>query len=299
MQLIAEVYDCLRRIVGLSNQDMARQFVRWNEDDLSSYLIEITAKILNKTDDITGEGFILDYIMDKTRIKVCGRWIVQEAAEMCISAPTISASLDARYIYSQKKERVNASKILTGLKEVPNVSKPQIVEDLAAALYCSKISSFAQGISIIKEASKLHLWNLDVSKCVKLWKGGCIIRAKILDKIDSAFKRDVNLSNLMLDQEFSKILNARHMSWRRIVTLCIASGIACPALSSALSYFDSFRRDILPANLIQAQRDYFGGHTYERTDRPGPHHTIWTKNHKDIGDVHQRAVGETKELSKI
>ena len=235
-------------------------------------------------------------VLDKTGTKGTGKWTVQEAAEQSVAAPTITASLDARYISGRKDERIKASTILIGPKETPNVSKPQIIADLEEALYCAKVCSYAQGLGIIKAASDAHDWDVDLSQCAKMWKGGCIIRAKLLDKIQTALKRDVNLPNLMLDPDFADELNTKQMSWRRIVTLCVASGVACPSLSASLNYFDSYRRESLPANLTQAQRDYFGGHTYERIDRGGPHHCAWTKKHKDIGDVGARTAGDQSRL---
>lgn len=225
-------------------------------------------------------------------MKGTGRWTVQEAAEQSVAAPTITASLDMRYISARKSERVAASKILQGPTEVPNVSKPQIIDDLGAALYCAKVCSYAQGMGIIKAASDANGWNVDLSQCAKMWKGGCIIRAKLLDKIQAALAKDPSLPNLMVDPGFAEELNARQMSWRRIVTLCVASGVPCPALSASLSYFDSYRRENLPANLTQAQRDFFGGHTYERIDSSGPHHCAWTKKHKEIGNLNERSAGE-------
>lgn len=296
MQLIAEVYDVMLKIVGMSNEDMSKQFARWNDGPLSSYLIEITAKILNKSDDVTGKGYVVDYVLDKTGMKGTGRWTVQEAAEQSVAAPTITASLDARYISGRKDERIRASKILFGPKEAPNVSKPQILADLENALYCSKVCSYAQGLGIIKAASDNMKWDVDLSQCAKMWKGGCIIRAKLLDKIQAALKKDAELPNLMVDPEFASELNSKQMSWRRIVTLCIASGVPCPSMSASLSYFDSYRRESLPANLTQAQRDFFGGHTYERTDAEGPHHCEWTKAHKAIGDLTSRTAGEQSRL---
>lgn len=296
MQLIAEVYDCLRGVVGLTNVEMSRQFARWNDGDLSSYLIEITAKILAKEDDITGSGYVVDYVLDKTGMKGTGRWTVQEAAEQSVAAPTITASLDSRYISGRKEERILASSILKGPSEVPNVSKPQILDDLGAALYCAKVCSYAQGLGLIKAASDANNWDVDLSQCAKMWKGGCIIRAKLLDKIQAAFATNASLANLMVDPGFAEELNSRQLSWRRIVTLCVASGMPCPALSASLSYFDSYRRESLPANLTQAQRDFFGGHTYERTDREGPFHCAWTKTHKDIGNINERTKGEQSRL---
>lgn len=296
MQLIAEVYDCLKTIVGMTNADMARQFARWNDGDLSSYLIEITAKILAKEDDVTGSGYVVDFILDKTGMKGTGRWTVQEAAEQSVAAPTIAASLDSRYMSGRKDERIAASSILKGPTEVPNISKPQIIDDLGAALYCAKVCSYAQGVGLIKAASDANDWNVDLSQCAKMWKGGCIIRAKLLDKIQAALANDESLINLMIDPGFAEELNARQLSWRRIVTLCVASGVPCPALSASLNYFDSYRRANLPANLTQAQRDFFGGHTYERIDKEGPFHCAWTKTHKDIGNINERTKGEQSRL---
>ena len=230
--------------------------------------------------------------MDKTGSKGTGRWTVQEAAEQSVAAPTLAAALDSRYISSRKEERIAASKVLTGPTETPNVSKSQIIEDLEAALYAAKICSYAQGLGLIKAASDAKDWNVDLAQCAKMWKGGCIIRAKLLDKIQAAFTADPNLPNLMIDPAFAAELNERSMAWRRVLTLCIASGVSCPALCASLNYFDSYRRASLPANLTQAQRDFFGGHTYERIDREGPFHCAWTDAHKAIGDISERTAGE-------
>jgi len=292
MQLISEVYDILKRVVCLSNKEMSEIFARWNDGELSSYLIEITTKILAKKDDLTGKGEVVDYILDKTGMKGTGRWTVQEAAEQSVAAPTIAAALDNRYLSARKEERVKACKILKGPTEIPSVSKEQVVEDLQAALYAAKVCSYAQGLSIIKAASDKNDWNVNLSECARIWKGGCIIRAKLLDKIQAALANDANISNLMIDPGFASELNVRQMPWRRIVTLGIASGVACPALCASLSYFDQYRRESLPSNLIQAQRDFFGGHTYERVDRDGQFHCLWDEAHKDIGDLKARTTGE-------
>ena len=228
-------------------------------------------------------------------MKGTGRWTVQEAAEQSVSTPTITASLDSRYISGRKDERMKACTLLSGPKELPNVSNLQIVEDLGAALYCSKICSYAQGIGLIQAASNAKNWNVDLSQCARMWKGGCIIRAKLLDSIEKAYKDNPDLTNLMIDPSIAKELSEKQMQWRRIVTVCIGSGVACPALSASLNYYDSYRRDSLPANLTQAQRDFFGGHTYERIDSPGPFHCVWTKEHKDIGNVDERTAGDVTE----
>jgi len=224
-------------------------------------------------------------------MKGTGRWTVQEAAEQSVAAPTIAASLDARYLSARKEERVAASTILSGPTEMPSVDKTQVISDLQAALYCAKVCSYAQGLGIIEAASNAHNWNVDLSSCARMWRGGCIIRAELLHKIQDALARDKNLKNLMVDATFAAELNARQMAWRRIVTLSIAAGISSPALSASLTYYDQYRRASVPANLVQAQRDFFGGHTYKRVDMEGTFHTAWTDAHKDIGDLSGRTAG--------
>jgi len=292
MQLIAEVYDILRKVVGMSNEEMSKLFAEWNTGELESFLIEITASILSKKDDITGEGEVVDYVLDKTGMKGTGRWTVQEAAEQSVATPTITASLDARYMSGRKNERVAASMILEGPTDMPAVDKDQVIADLQAALYCSKVSSYAQGINLIKAASDKHNWDVDLSACAHMWRGGCIIRAQLLAKIENALKGNTDLSNLLVDYTFASEINARQMAWRRIVTLAVASGIACPALAASLTYYDQYRREFLPANLVQAQRDFFGGHTFERVDQEGTFHCAWTRAHNDIGDLNSRTAGE-------
>jgi len=291
MQLIAESYDVLRKIVGMSNEDMAKKFAEWNEGILASYLIEITSKILAKPDDITGEGYVVDYILDKTGMKGTGRWTVQEAAEQSVAAPSISAALDVRYLSGRKEERVKASSILQGPQDIPNISKEQIIEDVMSALYASKLCCYAQGLSLIKSASDVNGWGVDLAECARIWKGGCIIRAALLEEIQKALSTDPNLPNLMLDPDFAQQLNRRQFAWRRIATLSVACGIGCSAICSSLNYFDNYRRQSLPANLTQAQRDFFGGHSYERIDLQGQFHCQWTESHKSIGDVNERISG--------
>eukprot|EP00816_Leptocylindrus_hargravesii_P013049 CAMPEP_0196806052 /NCGR_PEP_ID=MMETSP1362-20130617/5912_1 /TAXON_ID=163516 /ORGANISM="Leptocylindrus danicus, Strain CCMP1856" /LENGTH=487 /DNA_ID=CAMNT_0042179337 /DNA_START=88 /DNA_END=1551 /DNA_ORIENTATION=- len=292
MQLIGEVYDVLKQVCKMSNPDMAALFEKWNTTELDSYLIEITAKILAKEDEITGEGYVVDYVLDKTGMKGTGRWVVQEAAERNTAAPTMAAALDARYISGRKDERVAASKLLMGPSETIPVDIDQVIEDLKAAMYASKICSYAQGMGVIKNMSNDYDWNVDLSKCASVWRGGCIIRAGLLGKIQKAYEANAELPNLLVDPTFAAEINERQAAWRRIVTLCVASGIGCPSLSGSLQYYDSYRRARLPANLVQAQRDFFGGHTYQRTDREGIFHTAWTDAHKDIGDIAGRTAGE-------
>ena len=203
----------------------------------------------------------------------------------------MAAALDARMISAQKAERVAAAKIFSE-PELPSVDKEQVLDDLRAALYASKVCSYAQGLGLIKAASDEYKWNVDLSECARLWMGGCIIRAKLLGGIQKSFVSNKSLSNLLFDPGFAAEIAERTSSWRRMIALCVTAGIACPSLCGSLTYFDAYRRDRLPANLTQAQRDFFGGHTYERTDMEGRFHTRWTEAHKDIGDLKGRVVGE-------
>jgi 6-phosphogluconate dehydrogenase len=276
----------------MSNEEMGDLFEEWNKGKLQSYLIEITAKILKKKDDQGEDGYVVDYVLDKTGMKGTGRWTVQEAAEQSVAAPTIASALDSRYISGRKEEREAAEKILEGPTNKPEVDRTQIIKDLESALYCSKIVSYAQGLGIIKAASEKNEWNVDLALCARMWRGGCIIRAKLLKGIQDAMARDVNLANLMVDPGFAEQLNEGQMAWRRIVSLGIANGIALPSMSASLGYYDQYRRARLPANLVQAQRDFFGGHTFERTDKEGTFHTLWDDTHKDLGDLAGRTAGE-------
>jgi len=277
----------------MGNDEMSKLFAEWNKTELESYLIEITSTILAKKDDQGEEGHVVDYVLDKTGMKGTGRWTVQEAAEQSVAAPTIAAALDARYLSGRKNERVAAEKILEGPEMSQlSVDKKQIIEDLQAALYCSKVSSYAQGLAIIKAASDKNGWDVDLGLCARMWRGGCIIRAQLLKGIAEAVGKDANLANLMVDSGFAADLNSRQMAWRRVVTLGIANGIAVPSTAASLSYYDQYRRANLPANLIQSQRDFFGGHTYERTDKPGVFHTLWDTSHKALDDVAGRTAGE-------
>lgn len=276
----------------MGNDEMGDLFEEWNKGDLASYLIEITATILKKKDDKGKEGHVVDYVLDKTGMKGTGRWTVQEAAEQSVAAPTIAAALDSRYISGRKEEREAAEKVLEGPSDTPNVDKDQIIKDLESALYCSKVASYAQGLCIIQAASDKNDWNVDLSLCARMWRGGCIIRAKLLKGIQDALARNPKLANLMVDEGFADQLNKGHMAWRRIVSLGIANGIALPAMSASLGYYDQYRRARLPANLVQAQRDFFGGHTYQRIDEEGTFHTLWDDTHKDLGDLTGRTAGE-------
>mmetsp|Transcript_33147 Transcript_33147/g.78315 ORF Transcript_33147/g.78315 Transcript_33147/m.78315 type:complete len:1013 (+) Transcript_33147:171-3209(+) len=290
MQLIAEVYDVMKNILHMSNDEIADVFAEWNKGELDSYLIEITEICLRKQDDQT-DGYLVDKILDKTGMKGTGLWTAKESAERAVAAPTIVAALDTRVLSSRKEERVAASKIF-GPPKIEIADKDQVIADLRAALYASKICSYAQGLSLIKAASDEFSWNVNLAECARLWMGGCIIRAKLLDSIQMAFSENPTLPNLMIDPGFAEQIIGAESPWRRTVALCATSGIACPSLCGSLMYFDTYRRERLPACLTQAQRDFFGGHTYERVDMKGRFHTAWTDAHKDIGDVSGRTAGE-------
>jgi 6-phosphogluconate dehydrogenase len=292
MQLISEVYDVMHTILGMSNEEMADAFDEWNKGELDSYLIEISSLILRKKDE-AGEGYVVDSVLDKAGSKGTGKWTVQEGTDKGVAIPTIAAALDLRILSGLKKEREDASGILSGSSApAEGLDKVQVQDDLRSALYASKICSYAQGLSLIKAASDERKWNINLAECARLWTGGCIIRAALLDDIQKAFVENPSLANLMVDPVFASKLNDRSTSWRRLVALCVVQGVACPALSASLAYLDTYRRGSLPANLIQAQRDFFGGHTYERINAEGRFHTAWTDAHKDIGDANQRAAGE-------
>ncbi|XP_076935583.1 6-phosphogluconate dehydrogenase, decarboxylating 1, chloroplastic [Bidens hawaiensis] len=283
MQLISEAYDVLKNVGGLSNADLAEIFDEWNKGELESFLIEITADIF-KVKDEHGEGELVDKILDKTGMKGTGKWTVQQAAELSVAAPTIAASLDCRYLSGLKDERVEAAKVLAdaGLKEEvgavrTGIDKKRLIDDVRQALYASKICSYAQGMNLLRAKSVEKNWNLNFGELARIWKGGCIIRAVFLDRIKKAYQRNPNLASLVVDPEFAKEMVQRQAAWRRVVGLAVSAGISTPGMCASLAYFDTYRRARLPANLVQAQRDLFGAHTYERVDRPGAFHTEWTK----------------------
>jgi 6-phosphogluconate dehydrogenase len=281
MQLIAEAYDVLKSVGGLTNRELASAFTEWNKGELESFLIEITSYIFRVADD-KGDGELVDKILDKTGMKGTGKWTVQQAAELSIAAPTIAASLDSRFLSGLKEERESAAKVYkeVGLGEIlsaKNVDKEQLIDDVRKALYASKICSYAQGMNIIRAKSIEKGWNLDLGEISRIWKGGCIIRAIFLDRIKQAYDRNPKLASLLVDPEFAREIVDRQEAWRRVVSLAISVGISTPGMSSSLAYFDTYRRSRLPANLLQAQRDFFGAHTYERTDQPGAFHTEWSK----------------------
>ncbi len=278
MQLIAEAYDLLKNVAGLKNEQLHQVFTEWNKtDELNSFLIEITADIFKYIDPETNQPLV-ELILDAAAQKGTGRWTVQSALELGIGIPTMFAAVNGRIMSSIKSERVAASAVLSGPEGRFTGDIPTFINQVRDALYCSKICSYAQGMALLSAASKEFDYNLNLSEISRIWKGGCIIRAGFLNKIARAFKEDPNLANLLLAPEFKQTILDRQSAWREVISQAAKLGIPVPAFSSSLDYFDSYRRAVLPQNLTQAQRDYFGAHTYERVDKPGTSfHTEWTK----------------------
>lgn len=276
MQLIAESYDLLRQLVQSPVEELAQIFKEWNKGELNSYLIEITAEIFTKKDDLgTGEA-IIDKILDSAGNKGTGKWTSQSALDLGVPLPLITESVFARYISAYKEERVIANDCLPkpAVFTVP-VSKEVLIEKIREALYFSKIMSYAQGFAQLTAASETYGWAFPLNEVAKIWRAGCIIRAQFLQKITQAYEKNPKLSNLLLDDYFISIAEQYQQSAREIVAWAVQAGIPVPTFSSAISYYDSYRSKDLPANLIQAQRDYFGAHTYERKDQAGVFHYDW------------------------
>ncbi len=276
MQLIAEVYDLMSRGLGLNTNQLYEIFTRWNKGVLKSYLIEITAKIFKQIDPETGLPLV-DVILDEAQQKGTGKWTSQNALDLGAPVPTINAALQGRIISALKSERIQAAPKLKGLTSPFTGEIGQLVQATENALYASKITSYAQGMGMLKLASKEYQYNLDLYKIAKIWRAGCIIRADLLGDIMTAYQRDPHLVNLMLDENFAQAVTSRQADWRSVVKTAVELGIPVPALSSSLAYFDAYRSERLPANLTQAQRDFFGAHTYRRIDRDGVFHTQWTQ----------------------
>ena len=275
MQLISESYFLLKQVLGLSAEELHEVFSEWNKGELDSYLIEITADIFKKYDDETGKPMV-DIILDQAGHKGTGKWTSQSALDLGVPLPVITESVFARYISSIKDERVAASKQIQGPKPVPFTGdKAALIESIRKALYMSKIVSYAQGFAQMKAASEEYGWDLQYGEIAMIFRGGCIIRAQFLQKIKDAYDRDADLNNLLLDPYFKDIVENYQAALREVIATAVVNGIPVPCLSSALSYFDSYRTETLPANLIQAQRDYFGAHTYQRVDKEGIFHTEW------------------------
>src|SRR6266700_4020703 len=273
IQLICEAYAILKDIVEMDAAQLAETFAEWNKGELDSYLIEITSQIFRKIDPETGKPLV-DVILDKAGQKGTGIWTLQSAIKQSIVISTINAAVEARVISSRKEERVEASKILPQPKvEKFEGDRAHLVDAVRDALYASKIVSYAQGMELLGTASTEYTWNLNLGDIATIWRGGCIIRAKFLNRIVEAYQRDPALPNLLLDRYFTDIIERTQHNWRIAVSTAVLHGVAVPAFSASLAYFYSYRQARLPANLLQAQRDFFGAHTYERIDKTGVFHT--------------------------
>ncbi|MBT2754818.1 NADP-dependent phosphogluconate dehydrogenase [Mesobacillus foraminis] len=277
MQLISEAYFLLKNVLGLTADELHKVFSDWNKGELDSYLIEITADIFTKTDEETGKPLV-DVILDTAGQKGTGKWTSQSALDLGVPLPLITESVFARFISAMKDERVEASKLLRGPEAKPFTGDREgFIESVRKALYMSKICSYAQGFAQMRAASEEYGWDLQYGDIAMIFRGGCIIRAQFLQKIKDAYNRDPGLKNLLLDPYFKEIVESYQGALREIVALAAQSGIAVPCSASALAYYDSYRTETLPANLLQAQRDYFGAHTYQRVDKEGIFHTEWMK----------------------
>ncbi len=274
MQLIAEAYDLLHRGLGIPANELHDIFHEWNQHELQSYLIEITAEILARTDELTGKPLV-DVVLDEAQQKGTGKWASQNALDIGAPIPTINAAVESRILSSLKPQRVTANKVLHGPSSSYGGNKQAMITAIEQALYASKITSYAQGLALMQIASIEYKYDLHPGDIARIWRAGCIIRATLLSEITGAYERNPKLVNLMLDDSFRDAIESRQAAWRLVVQTAVQLGIPILAMSSSLAYFDAYRSERLPANLTQAQRDYFGAHTYRRTDRDGVFHSDW------------------------
>jgi 6-phosphogluconate dehydrogenase len=276
MQSICEAYDLLRNVLGLSAPEIRDIFTEWNNAELNSFLLEISIVVLGKIDPETGQPLV-DLVLDTAEQKGTGKWTAQDALDLGVAVPTLTAAVLARIISGLKQERVAASEVLRGPRKKFSGEKSQFIAPLREGFYLAAIACYAQGFTQMRAASKEHGYNLKFAEIARIWRGGCIIRAKLLEPIRAAFSVKPDLANLMLDRQFRRLLNKTGKSLRKVVKTAVDFGVPCPAFSTALAYIDSYRQARLPANLLQAQRDYFGAHTYRRIDKEGVFHTEWDK----------------------
>jgi 6-phosphogluconate dehydrogenase len=275
IQLIAEIYDLLRRGVGLSAREFALLFAEWNQRELRSYLIEITAKIFERIDDDTGRPLV-DVILDEALQKGTGKWTSQSAFDIGAPVPTVSAAVEARILSALKAERVKASRVLAGPPTAYGGDGGRLIDAAREALYASKVALYAQGFALLRVGSDEYQYGIDPALVAKVWRAGCIIRSALLTDIRDAYRREPALVNLLLDHACGEAVASRQKAWRYVVQTAVGLGVPLPATSASLAYYDTYRAERLPANLIQAQRDFFGAHTYRRIDRQGAFHTDWT-----------------------
>jgi 6-phosphogluconate dehydrogenase len=279
MQLIAEAYDLLTSAAGLSAPEIARTFERWNAGDLESFLIETTAKVLAHTDAATGRPLV-DVILDEAEQKGTGRWTAQSALELGVPVTAITEAVYARALSARKDQRVRAAKVLPG--PGGGTAPEGFTDAVRDALYASKVVAYAQGFEQMRAASEEYGWSLDPGTLATIWRGGCIIRARFLDRIKQAYERSPGLPNLLLDDYFRDAVANAQDAWRTVVRTAVDLGVPTPAFSAALAYYDGFRRERGPASLIQGLRDYFGAHTYRRVDRDGVFHTLWSEDGREV-----------------
>ena len=282
MQLIAEAYDLLGQGVGMGAATLAEVFEGWNAGDLDSFLIEITARVLRQVDQATGQALV-DVILDQAEQKGTGRWTVQSALELGVPVTGITEAVFARVLSSQKTQRTAAAKVLAGPSGRVDADRAgAFVDDVRDALYASKVVAYAQGFEQMAAASEANGWDVELGGLATIWRGGCIIRARFLDRIREAYAADPGLRNLLFAEYFGDAVAQAQDAWRRVVATAVALGVPTPAFASSLAYYDGFRRERGPANLLQAQRDFFGAHTYRRTDRPGTFHTLWSEDGQEV-----------------
>jgi 6-phosphogluconate dehydrogenase len=282
MQLIAEAYDLLGQGVGMGAAALAEVFERWNEGDLDSFLIETTAKVLRQVDQATGRPLV-DVILDQAEQKGTGRWTVQSALELGVPVTGITEAVFARVLSSQRDQRTAAAKVLGGPSGRLGADRAgAVVDDVRDALYASKVVAYAQGFEQMQAAADAYGWDVDLGGLATIWRGGCIIRARFLDRIREAYAADPGLRNLLFAEYFRDAVGQAQDAWRRVVATAVELGVPTPAFASSLAYYDGFRRERGPANLLQAQRDFFGAHTYRRTDRPGSFHTRWSTDGQEV-----------------
>lgn len=280
MQLICEAYFLLKHGLGLTNDELYDVFDQWNSGDLQSYLIEITRDIFSVKDD-DGDGYLVDKILDVAGAKGTGKWMSQLALDLGVPSTLVTTAVYARGLSSAKEARVRASKVLTGPSGQTSEDRAKFIEQVREALYASKLCSYAQGFVQLQAASAEHGWDLNYGDCALLWRGGCIIRAQFLDRIKEAFDKDANLENLLLDPYFTEAVTKGQEGWRAVVKTAIDLGVPTPAFAGALAYYDGYRNPRLPANLLQAQRDYFGAHTFQRIDKEGTFHAEWLQRRRE------------------
>jgi len=302
MQLIAEGYEILRAVGGLSNPEIEAVFTEYNKGILDSFLMEITAQIFGKKDsdvytldthktipEAKGDGYLVDKILDKTGNKGTGKMTIMEGANKGVPVSTMSAALDARFIAFDKDNRGKLAQELKGPTGAPTADKKQLINDVMQALYCSKICSYAQGMNLIRSASDHHKWGVNLGECARIWKGGCIIRAKFLDNIKQAYDKNPTLPSLLIDPYFLKTITDFQQGWRNVISLCITHGVPAPSMYSSIAYYDAYRQaDLATASLVQAQRDFFGSHTFERKDTPRGvfYHCKWSDKHAIAASDH-------------